>query len=255
MIPAPSGLKNISVLLVETLQAGNVGSAARAMKNMGLHRLKLVNPPARLKQLECLKMAGKAGDLVENAAIYTSFEEAVADENVLVGTTSARDRKPKQRFYTPRQIAPLVREYARSQRVALIFGPENRGLTDDQLAQCQYLVFVPANPEYPVVNVAQTVMILAYEIFNVREVERNEHLQLVPQEQREEMFAHLERVLIEIGFLSSGNPAPIMKSIRRFLGRADLTARDLQIIRGMMSQMEWYAKEGHRLAPEEVRKP
>lgn len=238
--PPPKSYRNLSVVLVQPLKAGNIGSAARAMKNMGLRKLKLVNPRSRFNNMECLKMAGKASDLIAEAQIFPTFEEAVADENVLVGTTSARDRKPRQRFYTPRQIAPIVCEYTLNQRLALVFGPEDQGLTDAQLAQCQYLVFVPANTDYPVLNVAQSVMILAYEIFNVEDVNLNEHLELVPSERREAMFEHMRKVLLEIGFLHKENPEAIMRSIRRFLGRADLTARDVQIIRGIMSHVEWY---------------
>lgn len=253
-IVPPPFFENVAVVLVQTLHGGNIGSAARAMKNMGLSRLKLVNPQARL-DTDCLKMAGRASDIVSSAQIHPTFEEAVAEENVLVGTTSARDRRLKQRFYTPRDIAPILWEYARRQRVALLFGPENQGLTDEQLSQCQYLVYIPAHPEYPVLNLAQAVMILAYEMFAVQSINLNEHLRLVSHAEREEMFKHMENVLVEIGFLPAGNPARIMRSIRRFLGRADLTERDVQIIRGMMSHMEWYSREGQKLPPEAIRKP
>ena len=250
---SPAVVANLSVVLVETRQAGNIGSAARAIKNMGLRNLKLVKPPL-LTGKECLKMAGRACDLIAAARVYRSFDEAVGEENILVGTTSTRDRKPRQRFYTPREVAPLVCEYAQSARVALLFGPENRGLTDSQLAQCQCLVLIPGNPEHPVLNVAQSVMILAYEIFNLKKGQLNRHLRLASYEQREQMFAHIQRVLLEIGFLHGRNPHAIMRVIRRFLGRADLTGRDIQIIRGIMSHMEWYAQEGHTLPAKQVRK-
>ena len=247
-------LSNISVILVGTLQGGNIGSVARAMHNMGLGNLKLVSPERFLNR-ECQRMAGKAMDIVRQAKIYSSLEKAVAEENVLVGTTSARDRKPKQRFYTPREIAPIVWEYAQSQRLGLVFGPERSGLTDDQLARCQYLAHVPANPDYPVLNLAQAVMILGYEIFQLKGSQFQEHGLLASDEHRERMFRHVEQVLIAIGFLSSGNPAPIMRAIRRFLGRADLAPRDVQIIRGIMSHMEWHVRRGCQLPAQKVRKP
>ncbi|MDA2926349.1 RNA methyltransferase [Acidobacteria bacterium AH-259-G07] len=247
-------LSNISVVLVETHRGGNIGAAARAMKNMGLARLKLVCPREHITE-ECRMMAGKAIDLVTEARVYSSLDEAVAEENMVIGTTSGRERKRKQRVHTPREIAPLVSKYAKSQRVALVFGPERRGLTDAQLARCQYLLSVPANPDYPVLNLAQTVMVLAYEIFNVADAQPKRSFKLASDETRERMFRQMERVLIDIGFLSSQNPGHIMRSIRRFLGRAHLTPRDVRIVRGIMSQMEWYVEKGHKLPAKKVRKP
>ena len=200
-------------------------------------------------------MAGRASDVIAAARIYRTFDEAVAKENILIGTTSARDRKLRQRLYTPREIAPLACDYAQSARVALVFGPENRGLTDTQLSQCQYLVLIPSSPEYPVLNVAQSVMILAYEIFNVKKTSLNQHFPLASHQQREQMLAHMQQVLLDIGFLPDKNPHTIIRAIRRFLGRSDLTGRDIRIIRGIMSHMEWYAERGHTLPAQQVRKP
>lgn len=244
---------HISVVLVDTVQPGNIGSAARAMANMGLSRLKLVNPRGVLSS-ECLKMAGKAVEIVTEAKVFSSLEEALDDENVVIGTTSSRDRAARQRLYSPREIAPLVLEYGTSQQVALVFGSEKRGLTDDHLARCQYLVTIPAHPVQPVLNLAQAVMVLAYEIYSCREPDVIPTVALASQQSREEMFAQLERTLLRIGFLSASNPGHIMNSIRRFLGKADLTPRDLQIVRGILSQIEWFAAEGHKLPPDKVRK-
>jgi len=224
------------------------------MSTMGLSCLKLVNPRGVLSS-ECLKMAGKAVDLVTGATIFDSLEEALADENVVIGTSSIRERVTRQRLYSPREIARLVHEYACSQRVAIVFGSEKRGLSDEHLARCQYLVTIPAHPAYPVLNLAQAVMIIAYEIYNYSGQDLNPHMVLATHREREEMFRHMERTLVRIGFLSSSNPGHIMDSVRRFLGRADLTPRDIRILRGILSQMEWFAEEGHKLDPESVRKP
>ena len=247
-------LDHITIVLVATRSAGNIGSTARVMQNMGLSRLKLVKPREHLTS-EAFKMASRAVDLVEQAEVYETLGEAVGEEQILVGTTSARERRTHQRVYTPKQIAPIIREYAKAQRVALIFGPENRGLTDEQLARCQYLAVVPSHGESPVLNVAQTVLLMVYEVYTLDPVERTSQPVLVSQDQREEMFQHMEQVLIQIGFLSSSSPEPIMKSIRRFLGKAELTARDVQIVRGIMSQMEWYSQQGRKLPAKQIRKP
>ena len=249
---APSS-ENISVVLVGTRKGGNIGAVARAMKNMGLERLKLVGPREQVTE-ECRMMAGKAINLVNSADVYSSLDDAVARDHLIIGTTSLRKRERSQRIYTPREIAPLVREQAGSQRVALVFGPERRGLSDNQLARCQYLVSIPSNPEHPVLNLAQAVVVLTYEIFISTQREGEDALELASDEEREQMFRSMEEVLVKIGFLSSQNPEHIMRSIRRFLGRADLTPRDVKILRGIMSQVQWYEEEGHKLPEEKVKK-
>ena len=247
-------LDNISVVLVETLQPGNIGSAARAMKNMGLHQLKLVSP-CSISDEACQKMAVGAYDLVEDAEIYDSLQMALAGESVVVGTTSARGRSNKVRLYAPREIGPAIWEYAMSQNISLVFGPERRGLNDKELALCQYLVSIPASIDFPTLNLSQAVLVLAYEIATVQSANRRPRLQLATESDRKQMFEHMEETLIQIGFLSRSNPGHIMRSIRRLLGEADLTERDIQILRGIMSQMEWYSKEGGKMSPAEVEKP
>lgn len=246
--------ENISVVLVETHEPGNLGSVARAMANMGLSRLKLVNPCNRTAR-QCRMMAVSAFDLIENASVFPSLVEAIADEQVVVGTTSSRGRSQKVRLYPPREVAPIVWEFAESQKVALVFGPERRGLSEDDLALCQYLVTIPASEDLPTLNLAQAVLILAYEIWTFKPVNLQFRLPLAEESVKEQMFQHMEEVLIQIGFLSQDNPGHIMRSIRRLLSRAELTDRDVKIMRGIMSQMEWFAREGKKLTPEQVQKP
>ncbi|MDE2926969.1 MAG: RNA methyltransferase [Acidobacteriota bacterium] len=246
--------RRLSVVLVGTRNPGNIGSAARAMVNMGLCRLKLVRPVAEWGE-EARMMASGALDRMDPIQVHTSFDESVAGVQVLVGTTSGRERRTHQPVYTPRRIAPLLKRHARTQEVALLFGPENRGLTDLQLSRCRYLVTVPSNDAFPVLNLAQAVMVLAYEINTCGEADRDVQPDLVTHGQRERMFRHMERVLIRIGFLSSSNPDHVMKAIRRFLGRADLSERDVRILRGIFSQVEWYERQGDRLPADQVRKP
>jgi len=247
-------LKNISIVLVETLQPGNLGSTARAMKNMGLERLKLVNP-CTTNDDECRKLAVGAYDLIEKAQVCPSVEEALTEESIVVGTTSVRGRKQKVRIYTPREIAPIIWDYALSQQVSILFGPERRGLAENDLALCQYLVSIPSSAGFPTLNLAQAVLILAYEISSFSSPAQHPRLQLAPESERNQMYQHMENVLIQIGFLSRGNPGHMMRSIRRLLSRAELTERDVQIVRGIMSQMEWYSKEGRKMTAREIEKP
>lgn len=247
-----AALSNVSVILVDTLQAGNIGSAARALKNMGLGRLKLVNPPPVNE--ECRRMAGKAMDLIEGAEHFPSLEDAVAGEAVVAATTSSRDRRIRRVPLTPRQAAPILLGHAQTERVAIVFGSERSGLNEDQLAQCQVLITIPANPEYPVLNLAQSVLLLAYELGSFVQETVDPPLPAASQSARQEMFEQIRRTLIEIGFLSASNPEPVLRSIRAILDQPGLTPRDVRIIRGIMSQMDWYVKDGWRLGPEGVRK-
>lgn len=223
------------------------------MKNMGLRRLKLVNPQ-RYQDGECRAMARGAVDLLDSAQVYASFDEALADENVVVGTTSGRGRGKKGGIQTPREIVPLLWQHASTQRIALVFGPERRGLSDEQLARCQYVVSIPSQLQSPVLNLAQSVVILAYELFTVQANNFHTVDQLAPDSEREAMFRQAEQVLVDIGFLSARKPGHIMGAIRRFLRRSPLTSRDIRIIRGMFSQVEWYVQEGHGLPEEKVTK-
>lgn len=223
---------------------------------MGLEKLKLINP-RKVLNLECRKMAGHALDLVTNAATFPTFEEAVSEEGVLVAMTSGRKRALSRRLYSPREIAPIVLRYAGSQPVGLVFGPEQSGLTEAQLSRCQYLVSIPSSEKSPVLNLSQAVMLLAYEVSIAcgEGVRRRKEPPVASQRSKEQMFQQMEEVLVQIGFLSSAQPSRIMDSIRVFLGRADLTPRDVRILRGLMRQMEWYVQEGYKLGPEGARRP
>lgn len=246
-------LSQITVILVETLQGGNLGATARAMKNMGLSRLRLVRPKERINR-ECQKMARDALHLVEEASIFDSLEDATVDQHLTLGTTSLRGRTARREHLTPRQAVPIILETAAEHRVALVFGPERSGLDQNQLALCQRLISIPSSPQYPTLNLAQAVLIVAYELYNGILPEGPSSITLATQSDREEMYRQMQDLLIEIGFLQVSNPNHIMRSIRRFLGTADLTPRDVQILRGIFRQMEWFADQGRSLPAEKVRK-
>lgn len=247
-------LENISIILVEPLQGGNVGSVARVMKNMGLRRLKMVRPRAT-QNPECERMAGKALEIVQEARCLDSFEDAVAEEQVLVGTTSSRQRTSRRpHILTPREAAPRIRRLAQKQRVALIFGSERGGLDNSLLARCHTLVSIPASPDYPVLNLSHAVMVMAYELYSCARAETSPP-ELADQNTMEQMYSQIQDVLVRIGFLSADHPEPILDSIRRFLGRAQLTDRDVRILRGIFSQVAWFYERGHQLPAEKIRKP
>lgn len=250
----PESLKNIHVILVEPYEPGNIGSTARAMANMGFSQLRLVNP-GDIHSPECQRMALKAYNLITEASCYSEFDQAVSDLKVLFGTTSSRGRNVKTDIKSVREAVPSIMKYSADQPVGIVFGPERRGLTDAQLARCQYLITIPSSQDFPTLNLAQSVLVTLYEIFSAGETGGSVPEDLATQESRDEMFGHMQRTLISIGFLSQSNPDHIMNSIRRFLGKADLTRRDIQILRGIMSQMDWYVRSGKSLDPSRVKKP
>lgn len=251
-----SSLSNISIVLVRPGVPGNIGSAARAMKNMGLSRLKLVSPADPLGQ-ESRMMAVSAFDVVERAEIFASLEEALAEEQIVAGTTSVRGRRERMRIEDPRGLSGRLVEAAESQRVAVLFGPERSGLNEAELALCQHLLSIPAAPEFPTLNLAQAVLIVCYELFFREEASREENglPTLASHEELAGMYDHLEDTLTSIGFLSTGNPGHIMRSIRRILSKAEMTPRDVRIIRGIAKQVDWFVEQGRNLDPERLRKP
>jgi len=213
-------LDNVLVVLVEPQHGGNIGSAARAMRNMGLCRLRLVRPRQLLNR-ECCMMAGKAVDLVHSAEVYSSLEDALEDVHVVVGTTSTRDRQESQLIHTPREVASRIAACSPLENVALLFGSERSGLRDDHLARCRYVAAIPSSPRHPVLNLSQAVVILAYEVFTANREEGRDWC-VASHREHEEMFAQIREVLVETGFLSASHPEHIMRSVRRILTRCDL---------------------------------
>ena len=253
-IPASWEHDNVSVILVRTLNPGNVGSIARIMKNMGFRSLKLVAVEMPEDQ-ECQMMAGRAFDLVEGARRFDSLSEAVDGEHVLFATTSGRDRRQRREAISPREAARLIGEYSAKNRVGLVFGPERSGLTEGQLARCRFRVSIPSNPEYPVLNIAKAAAILLYEITQLSSPPLRERREQVSIAERELFYEDLKKVLIGIGFLSQSNPDHIMNAIRGILDQPDLTQRELRILRGIVGQMDWYVREGRLRSPKDILKP
>ncbi|MCI0622558.1 MAG: RNA methyltransferase [Acidobacteria bacterium] len=233
-------LDHISVLLVETQSAGNIGSVARAMKNMGLRRLVLVNPQTDLTG-EAHHLACGADDVLEKAHRAESLHQALGSFHLSVGTSSrAMDWVPT--VLRPAELASRLAEFASEQRIALVFGPERTGLTNEQLQHCQWLATIPTDPNFDSMNLAHAVAIVAYEIrqqLNAQPLGRA--LQRADLKQVEEFAGGLQRCLDEIGFLNQQNPRQVMFTLRQILSRASLEARDVSILRGILRQWRWYA--------------
>lgn len=236
-------LKNIRIVLVETSHPGNVGAAARAAKTMGINDLHLVSP-RMFPHADATAFASGAVDLLERAQIHDSLAEAVADCRMVVGTT-ARRRTVTAPVNTPDEAAGNVVQTAMGQPVALVFGRERTGLTNEELDLCQQLVEIPANPDYSSLNLAAAVQILSYECRRAalrttgvagEEEERSDSP--ATAEQLEGLYEHLEEVLISTGFLDADNPRFLMRRLRRLFGRAGLDERELNILRGILTSVQ-----------------
>jgi len=255
-------LQNITIVLVRPQFAGNIGSVCRAMKNMGLSNLILVAPEQDPLSPEGKMMATSAKDLLQKAKVFPSLEEALSGFRWIAGT-SARKGRNRGPFISPREICPEILSHARSIPVAILFGPEDRGLTNEELAPCQALISTPTHPNLSSLNLAQAVMLLSYELYLTRMAELQNAECRMGNEKRarrdeagsssgllpplaefqkvEKMYAHLEELLLRIGFLDPKNPKRIMHTLRRIFGRAKLSDRDVAVLRGIFRQLEWFA--------------
>jgi len=231
-------LDTLTVILVEPQSPGNIGMVCRAMKNMGLSRLRLVGGCNHLHP-EALMFAVSAKDLLEQAEIYHSLPDALADIAISIATTR-RSGKYRQELLSPPQAAQALLNGTGS--AALVFGREDHGLSTADLSLCTLQATIPSSNEYGSLNLAQAVLIFCYELFNAASAETGTSLRTTaPSGEIEPLFAHMERTLLRIGHLNPQNPDHIMRSLRRIFFRAGLDSRDISILRGMFSQIDWAA--------------
>lgn len=236
-------LANVRVVLSHTSHPGNIGAAARAMKTMGLENLYLINP-LKFPDAQADAMAVSAADLLQKAIICRSLDEALQGA-VLVAGLSARVRDISQEVLTPRDAMPILVQQAMQHPVALLFGTEMTGLTNDELARCQFMVNIPANPEYSSLNLASAVQLISYELRLAAGLGEITPPELVPApaEQLERYFVHLEKTLDEIGFLHTQYSTKLMYKLRRLYARAKLEQDEVNILRGILAaSTEYHAK-------------
>mgnify|MGYP000008785491 FL=1 len=239
----------VAIVLVNTSHPGNIGAAARAMKNMGLNQLILVDPED-FPSGAATARAAWAVDVLENARVVSTLEEAVADCGLIIGT-SARSRKLPWPMLEPEACAERVLHEHATNKVALVFGREDSGLNNEELQLCHYHVQVPTSPECPSLNLSAAVMVLSYEI--AKRARLDEAAKAVPEdhfwdqerataEENERFFTHLERVMIAIRFHDPDNPRQLMQRMRRLFGRIRIDVMEMNILRGILSNIEWHIK-------------
>jgi tRNA/rRNA methyltransferase len=239
-----SVFKRLRFILVETSRAGNIGAVARAMKTMGFSELVLVNPrfPSALQDPEAVAFASGAQDVLENARIVSSFEEALDGCN-FAAAVSARLREFSPPILTPRALAEQLAGQG-SLSAALIFGNERFGLPNEIVEKCNVLINIPANPDYSSLNLAQAAQVLAYECRLAALAETAPLItgigfqgEAASVAQIDGMYAHLEQALVALGFLNADNPKKLMPRLKRLLSRTQLETEEVNILRGIAKQI------------------
>ncbi|MGK9173307.1 tRNA (cytosine(32)/uridine(32)-2'-O)-methyltransferase TrmJ [Yokenella regensburgei] len=243
-------LQNIRIVLVETSHTGNMGSVARAMKTMGLTNLWLVNPLVK-PDSQAIALAAGASDVIGNAQIVDTLDEALAGCSLVVGT-SARSRTLPWPMLDPRECGLKSVDEGKHAPVALVFGRERVGLTNDELQKCHYHVAIAANPEYSSLNLAMAVQVIAYEVrmaWLATQEESNAALQTEEEapyplvDDLERFYGHLEKTLLSTGFIRENHPGQVMNKLRRLFTRARPESQELNILRGMLASIEQKTQE------------
>lgn len=242
-------LNNIRIVLVNTSHPGNIGGVARAMKNMGMHRLYLVEPRC-FPDEQATWRAASAEDVLEGAVVTATLDEAINDCQFVVGT-SARERRIPWPLLDARACAARVGEVAGHEQVAILFGREDRGLTNDELSVCNLHLNIPTSETYSSLNLAMAVQVVCYELHMLQAAKRlpvAEDAQwdspFSTRENMERFYAHLEETLLELEFLDPAAPRQLMSRLRRLYSRVRLDEMELNILRGILTETQKWVKRG-----------
>ncbi len=233
--------ENVYFVLVEPQTPGNVGAAARALKTMGFSNLVLVNPCDYLSP-EARWLAHASEDILESARVVNSLEEAVAEMHFVVATTQ-RTRGLHLPYYTARELAEKAVPITAEHTVAVVFGREDSGLTNHELTFCDAISTIPAQVKHPSLNLAQAVMLYAYEFFQVAYgEERTYHWRLANRSQLEALYRHLRQSLEKIGFQPIDNWENFLMRFARLMGRANAEVRDVNVWHKILDEFDFYIK-------------
>lgn len=231
--------RNIRIVLVETSHPGNIGAVARAMKTMCLEQLVLVKP-LEFPHSEASARAAGAIDILERARVVTNLDEALADCTLVAGS-SARRRGLGPPGLSPRQCVQKLLAAPSDGDMAVVFGRERIGLTNEELDRCHYLIHIPANPDYGSLNLAAAVQVIAYEFMLARTkshaVEESESPSTTVEEM-DGLYAHLEAAARDSGFLDPANPKHLMRRLRHLFSRARPDHSEVNILRGLLSALQ-----------------
>ena len=231
-------LHSASILLVRPRYHENIGSVARAMKNMGLNRLIVVDGSSPLHR-DAYKLASGAEDILERAEEFPNLKEAISEMGCVVGMTS-RTGKERSPLLTPKDLVEQLIPISEKNSIGLVFGSEKEGLTNEELSLCHLYVRIPSADSFPSLNLAQAVMVLCYELFQSSTTIQKETDPLASSDHLERMFEHMESTLVAIGFLDAKQPERIMRVLRKIFGRSQMDEREVQIFQGIWSKVDWH---------------
>lgn len=242
-------LNDIRFVLVNTSHPGNIGGVARAMKNMGITQLALVDPQS-FPDANATARASGADDVLANAGVFNTLDQALAGCDLVFGA-SARLRKLSWPQANPREMVQQISTQPAGTKIAIVFGREHSGLTNDELERCHYLVHIPSNPEYSSLNIAAAAQVLAYEIYQTQvdsgdqkngqsaEVETSlDDEPFADAQDMERFYEHLSDTLTQIGFLQTEHPRKMMRRLRRLFNRARPDRVELNILRGILTTIQ-----------------
>ena len=234
--------KNISIVLYKPKYAGNIGAIARAAKNMGITNIIVAGSNDYDSEEMRQRSTHLAADVLDKIQYVESAPEALGNFSYIVGTT-ARMGKGRGPFITPRVAAQDIADLSQKNKVALLFGPEDTGLANDQLRLCHSVVTIPTSREFTSLNLSHAVMILCYEIFvaSLPAAVAETTAKLALSSELEGMYGQIKMLLADIGFLNPENPDYWMMHLRRFFTRAEILSREVKIVRGICRQLQWYA--------------
>jgi tRNA (cytidine32/uridine32-2'-O)-methyltransferase len=238
-------LDQIRIILVGTTHTGNIGSVARAMKTMGLSQLCLV-APKELPDGQAYALSAGASDILANASVFDTLQQAIADCGLVVGS-SARSRTLSWPMLEPRECGLLAVKEAGGHPVALVFGRESSGLSNEELQLCNYHVCIAANPEYSSLNLAMAVQIITYEVRmaylqSQQQPQLDNHVAYPTSEQLSSFYQHLEDTLNETGFIIKQHPGVVMTKLKRLFTRARPEEAEYNILRGILTSIQRYGR-------------
>lgn len=242
-------LSDIRFVLVNTSHPGNIGGVARALKNMGINQMALVDP-LKYPDSNATARASGADDVLANAIVVETLDEALAGCDLVFGA-SARLRKLNWPQVNPREMAEHIITQPVNTKIAIVLGREHSGLTNDELERCHYLVHIPSNPEYSSLNIAAAAQVLAYEIYLRYLLLKEQPLKIAEKgdtsiddepfataDDMERFYEHLSETLMDIGFLQKEHPRKMMRRLRRLFNRARPDRVELNILRGVLTTVQ-----------------
>jgi TrmH family RNA methyltransferase len=229
---------NVSFVLIETLESGNIGASARALKNLGFSRLELVNPEG-FPSDKAGWFAHGAEDILTRTKVYSDLTTALREKSVVIGTTR-RPGKKRGLVYPVREAVEKIRSLSKHNSIALLFGREDRGLTNEETAVCSFMIRIPASPKNPSFNLAQAVLLIAYEL-SYEDHPAAPAPAIISCEEFNTLFERLMKIMKQGGYKAKGirdNEEQIMTDLRRLIARSEITEREARMLHGIISQIE-----------------